>query len=133
MKYHIREFEENGLQAHWLEGDKARQVHSYALEFSAKGRVGLSIDTVTDIEAHTIDSESTARDWIRKRFGDHGKIHVVFGPDEVAVIDARLLIDRWQDMFLPGRDDAVVLNLQDNSVLLFSHEEILEYGLRIDV
>ena len=132
MKFHIREFEESGLDARWLDSDKASKTYSYALNFSATDRIGLAIETVADIETHAIESESVAQEWVRRRVSPSGKVHVVFGPDEVAVVEARLLIDRWHDMFLPGRDDVLVLHAEDDSVLLYCHEEELEYGRRID-
>ncbi len=132
MRFHIQEFQDSGFDARWLDRDKAKKTYRYALKFSATDRYGLSRETVADIQAHTIESENVAQEWVKRRVNPSGKVHVVFGPDEVAVVEARLLIDRWHDMFLPGRDDVLVLHAEDDSVLLYCHEEELEYGRRID-
>lgn len=130
-RFHSQEFQDSGLEARWLDSDKASKTYKFALKFSATDRYGLSGETVNEIEAHVIDSENAARNWVRRRVNPTGKVHVVFGPDEVAVVEAKLLIDRWPDMFLPGRDDVMILHADDDSVLFYCHEEELEYGRRI--
>jgi hypothetical protein len=42
----------------------------------------------------------------------------------------REFLAKWQDIFVPARDDAIVLHNLGAGVLFYCHEEELEYGHR---
>lgn len=130
MNLRESEYLENELSARWLDPEHAKNAYSYALQFSSKDRYGLSEATVGAIEHVNIESYSVADAWLKDRLPAEGTVQVVYGDDEVCVVAARDFLAKWQSIFVPARDDAIVLHNLGKSVLFYCHEEELEFGHR---
>lgn len=124
------EYKALGLDARWLTGERAKNAYAYALQFSDNNRYGLNEQTTDKIERHIIESRSVADAWLRTRLRAEGMLHIVYGPDRVSVVDAAAFLNCWQDVFVPARDDAIILHNIDKTVLFYCHEEELEVGTR---
>jgi hypothetical protein len=115
----------------WLDEARASASYEYAGKFSSGQRFGLDSATVAAIERHEIESRNVAVQWVRDRIPGTGSVRVVFGPKHVFVAGTPFFLDHWPDLFGPGRDDVLILaNDDDDWVLLYSHEDELEYGRR---
>lgn len=130
MHFREAEYLESGLAARWLDAEHAKNAYDYALKFSAKSHYGLCESTVDQIERLDIDSYTVADAWLRGRLPAEGTVQVVYGGEEVCVIPSAEFLAKWQDIFLPARDDAIVLHNLGTGVLFYCHEEELEYGYR---
>lgn len=130
MNLRESEYLESGLTARWLDTARAESAYKYALQFSAKTDYGLCEATVDQIEHHDIESYTVADAWLKARLPADGTVQVVYGADEVCVISAAEFLAKWKEIFVPTRDDAVVLHNLGSGVLFYCHEEELEYGNR---
>lgn len=130
MKLRESEYLENGLAARWLDTAHARNAYIYALQFSSRSHYGLCESTVDQIEHLNIESYTVADAWLKHRLSPEGTVQVVYGDDEVCVIPAAEFLAKWQDIFVPARDDAIVLHNLGGGVLFYCHEEEFEYGKR---
>ncbi|WP_457392118.1 hypothetical protein [Roseateles sp. P5_E1] len=125
-----REYEDAGIAARWLGAEKAAHAYEFACQYVSPSRYGLREDRVLGFERHQIQSDSVATAWINARFPVTGTVQVVYGRDEVCVIEAEALRQSWLDVFVPGRDDAIVLHNVAEAVLFICHERELEFGYR---
>lgn len=130
IAYLRREFEEAGVGARWLETEKAAHAYEYASQYVSPVRYGLSEETVRDVESHVVSSQAVAKSWVDDRLPAIGTVQVVYGRDEVCVVDAQALRENWLNIFVPGRDDAIVLHNASDAVLFVCHEGELEFGYR---
>jgi hypothetical protein len=130
MNFRAAEYKELGIEARWLEPEKAKNAYEYALQFSDKTRYGLSQDNVTGIEQLIIVSDSIADAWISSRFRKDGTVQIVYGDDEVGVLSAADFVSHWRSIFVPSRDDAIILHNSNKSILFYCHEDELEHGMR---
>jgi len=129
---HAAEYSEVGVQARWLEPQRAQHAYDYALRFCHPRRYGLNEQSVANIDRLVIASYSVAQAWLNDRLPSIGTVQVVYSKSEVVVIEASVFLDRWQEIFVPSRDDAVVLHDSSATVLFYCHEEELEVGQRKD-
>jgi hypothetical protein len=130
LAYLMREFEAAGIGARWLDAEKAAHAYEYASQYVSPVRYGLRETSVRDIESHAVSSEAVAKAWVNERMPAAGTVQIVYGRDEVCVIDAEALRKNWLNIFVPGRDDAVVLHNISEAVLFICHEGELEFGHR---
>lgn len=130
MNYRKAEYEELNVQARWLDAARAKHAYDFALQFSHKRRYGLDETTVIDIETHIIESQSIAKEWLKSRMLEVGTVQIVYGDEEVCVIEAKDFIEKWSDIFIAARDDAIVLHNLNRTVLFYCHEEEFEIGQR---
>ncbi|NVD97071.1 hypothetical protein [Massilia sp. BJB1822] len=128
--YRPAEFAELQLQARWLDAEHARRAYDYALQYAHPQRYGLNGATVEQIEQHRIASRTVARAWLAARLSAAGSVQIVFGDDEVCVVPAAQFLASWDQLFFPGRDDAIILHNLDQTVLFYCHEQELEIGQR---
>lgn len=119
-----------GIDARWLEPSKARNAYRFALGVCDQTRLGLSERCVRNISRLEISSYSVAKAWLNERFPSIGTVQIVYSDTEVAVVEAQTFLARWQEIFLPGRDDAVVFHNLSEATLFYCHEEELEVGTR---
>jgi hypothetical protein len=124
------EYEALGLEARWLTEKRAKNAYAHALQFSDNERYGLNAQTTDNIEHHNIESRNVADAWLRNRLRAEGTLQIVYGPDHVCVVDAAAFLNCWHDVFMPARDDAIILHNIDNTVFFYCHEEELEVGTR---
>jgi len=130
MNYRRQQFDELNIEVRWLDIEHAAQAYSYALGYSSSTKYGLKADTVCDIEALLIESYSVANNWIKDRLSYAGTVQIVYGGDDACVISAQDFLNNWQDIFVPSRDDVVVLHNLNESILFYCHEDELEFGQR---
>lgn len=124
------EYKALGLNARWLTEERAKNAYAHALQFSDTNRYGLNEQTTHKIERHIIESRSVAEAWLKSRLRAQGTLQIIYGPDHVCVIDAAVFLRHWQDIFVPARDDAIILHNIDKTVFFYCHEEELEVGTR---
>ena len=130
MNFRVAEYKELGIVARWLDPEKAKNAYEYALQFSDKTRYGLNQENVTGFERLEIASDSIADAWLSARFKKEGTVQIVYGDDEVNVLSAADFVSRWRSIFVPCRDDAIILHNLSKSILFYSHEDELEHGMR---
>lgn len=130
MKYRISEIEQLNLDVRWLSKEHARNTYQYALQFSSDTKYGLNESTVNRIERLQIESYSVAENWVASRIESSGKVHVVFGKEDVFVLPTSQFLFNWHRMFMPSRDDAIILHSESKGLLFYCHEEEIEFGFR---
>lgn len=130
MKLRESEYIDSDVQARWLDAEHAKNAYDFALRFSDKGCYGLCSVTVDDIEHLDIASYSVADAWLKDRLPVEGTVQIVYGDDEVCVLSAEAFVANWKEIFVPARDDAVILHNLSAAVLFYCHEEELEFGYR---
>lgn len=131
MNYRIKDYNSLGIEVRWLDEVRSKNAYEYALKFNSNTRYGLNDDTVANIEHLDIESYSVAKSWLSDRLSKNGTLQIVYGHAEVCVIEAETFLARWADIFMPCRDDAIILHNNDETVLFYCHEEELEIGKRI--
>lgn len=130
---YVKEYLEARIQARWLEPEKAQHAYDYALRYSHPKRLGLNEQTVSSIDRLVIESYAIAKAWLSSRMPATGTVQIVYSESDVAVMEAADFIGRWHDIFVPARDDAVVLHNLSSAVMFYCHEEELEMGHRKDL
>jgi hypothetical protein len=130
---YAKEYSEAAITARWLEPKKAQNAYEYALKYSHPKRLGLNEETVANINRLIIESYSVAHGWLNARLPSNGTVQIVYSEADVAVVDASVFLAKWQEIFVPSRDDAVVLHNLSATVLFYCHEEELEIGQRKDL
>ena len=130
QNFRASEYAAAGVSARWLDEPRARNAYAYGLQFSSSKRYGLSEATVRSVERLVIESYSVADAWMRDRIHAEGTVQVVYGEAEVAVLAAADFLAKWREIFVPGRDDAIVLHNLSSTVLFYSHQDELEVGVR---
>lgn len=119
-----------GVEARWLDEQHAKHAYAYASKLSSIDRYGLNGATVRDIQRIEVESHSVADAWLGSRLEPTGTVQVVFGEGEVCVISAADLLTKWKELFVPGRDDAIILHNENAAVVFYCHEDELEFGYR---
>lgn len=100
------------------------------MKFFDADQYGLSRATVSGIDHLIVQSFPVARAWVADRFPNGGTVQVVFGEHEVCVLDTPFFLENWKHLFVPGRDDALVIHNHSTKIFLFRHENELEVGDR---
>ena len=130
MNYRKSKIKELKLDTRWLEKSKAKNAYDFAMKFSSTKRYGLNEETVSSIEQLIIDSDSIAKQWLSERLDGNGTVQVVYSSEEVFIIPTKQFLDNWQQIFLPARDDALIVHNLNKQVVFYCHEEELEIGER---
>ncbi len=131
MNHYIAEINKLNLDVRWLEPEKAKNAYQYALKFSSTQHYGLNPETVKEIVKLEKYQDSVAKEWVKDRFNTNGTVQVVLSDALVFVIPTDQFVENWQEMFLPSRDDAIILHNTDKTVMFLCHEEEIEFGQRI--
>ena len=118
------------MQARWLSAEHAKHAYEYALYFSGEKKYGLNENTVSNIDRIVIENHSVADQWLKSRINNEGTLQIVYSNTEVCVVDAEKFIQNWKDLFVPGRDDAIIFENPGQKVIFYSHEDELEVGQR---
>jgi len=130
MQQRASEYAELGINARWLSSPKAENAYRYALAFSSTERYGLNPSTVANVDRLVIESHAMASEWLKNRVSATGTVQIVYSETEVCVIDASAFLAQWQQIFVPARDDAIILHNLEPTVAFYCHEEELEVGRR---
>ena len=121
---------ELGIDARWLDREHAEHAFMFASSYIKPDSYALNPATVSNIDLHLVTSRSVAHAWVKERFPTEGTTQLIYGRDEVCVLDSSVFVERWQDIFVPGRDDAIVLHNLSRAVLFYCHEDEIEIGER---
>ena len=124
------EYSDLGIDARWLQSDKASNAYSFVTTFCRADYYAIDKAKVEQYSEHKISNHSIAKRWVSSLVSTEGTVQIIYGEDEVVIISAKDFIDRWQDIFCPGRDDAVVLHNLTKVILYYCHEEEWTYGQR---
>lgn len=130
MNYREKEYNKLGIEARWLSKEHASNANEYAEKYSSNTRYGLNEKNVTNIQEHIVNSYSIAEQWLKDNFGSTGTVQIVYSDNEVCVIKSQDFLDNWQHIFMPARDDAIILHNLSNKIMFYCHEEELEVGDR---
>ncbi len=131
MNYQKQEYLECGVTARWLELEKAKNAYEYALQYSSNQRYGLNEKTVSNITPYAIQNDQAAKIWLKEQFPNSGTVQIVHGREAVCVVDTEQFLDNWNHLFMPGRDDVLILHNTSDVIAFYYHEEILEIGQRL--
>ena len=127
MNWRRQELAEYGEQVHWLEEAEAAKTQARAEQLLSKSEYALERRHLRNLESTVAHPVQKATQWLKQRI-ESGPLYVVFGEKQVCLVSHTFLLKHWQDMFMPSRDDVVVLPVSGKWVLYFSHEEDIEYG-----
>jgi hypothetical protein len=122
-----------GVDARWFSQPKAQNAYDYALKYSSKKRYGLSAESISNIERLEIHSYRVANEWLKERLPNQGTVQIVYSESEVCVVSAEEFLAHWFEIFVPARDDAVIIHNLSTEVFFYCHEEELEFGFRADL
>lgn len=114
----------------WLSSTEAALAYQSAERFDCKTRYGLDPNSVCNVEVWQLTDDLAADTrWLRRRISEPvGSVIVVFGRAEVARMHVRSFLEHWSVMFMPARDDAIILPERGGWGLVYCHEEFFEYG-----
>ena len=113
----------------WLALPEAEDTYREARKYDCQERWGLDPATVDGIEHYDArGKEEAATEWLQQRFGKAASVLVVFGDVDVALVPAAVLVAEWPNIFMPSRDDAIVLADDRSWVAFYQHEDRWEWG-----
>ncbi|WP_444912314.1 hypothetical protein [Microbulbifer sp. PAAF003] len=130
MKYRKAEIERLNLSVRWLNSKNAKNAYDFTAKYCATDFYGLNSEVVESIFRLKIESNTITDAWLKSNFNTEGTVQVVFSENEVFILATSIFLDAWQDIFMPARDDAIVLHNDSNKILFYSHEHVLEIGQR---
>jgi hypothetical protein len=130
MSYRVSQIESLDFGVRWLSPERSKNAYAFALSYTHSKRYGLNETTVEDIQRLEISDYRCAKRWLAERVFAEGTVQIVYG-DEVCVVDSEKFIEYWDQIFVPARDDAIVLHNLNSQVLFYCHEEELEFGYRV--
>ena len=130
MSWRRNELAVFGSEITWLPDAEALTAFRRAWDCSSSTRYGLNDEAFSSIDRLDVnDPGPEAREWLAQRVGGgDDPLLLVFGKDEVCMVRAAFFRDRWQDLFCPSRDDAVVLPEGGGWALFYCHEDEFEFA-----
>ncbi len=120
-----------GSKLSWLPNDAAERDFAVAREATSKERYGLDEQLWEVIERW--DVENAGEDATRSRLARHAidpEVIAYFSPQDVCRMSREVFLAHWQDMFMPSRDDVIVMPLSGGWCLFYCHEDEFEAGKR---
>ncbi len=130
MSYRKKELHESGIEGIWLNEESASEFYEYALKFMSNEKWGFDRTKVTNIVEHKVDDEETAKLWLVENMENTSLVYVVFGPKEVLGTGSKIILENWSDLFLPSRDDVLVLAQSGPKIAFYWHEDVWFVGER---
>ena len=128
------EIDELGVTVEWLEGEASAKAWKVGQTLDSRDRYGLDAEAVSSSERVEFgdDSERAAL-WLGRSLAEvQGPLVVLFGPEEVFRVGKMAFLKAWPEMFVPGRDDAIIYSESDGWCCYVSHENELEVGWRTE-
>ncbi|WP_417763664.1 hypothetical protein [Shewanella sp.] len=132
MNYREKDFNALNITARWLDKPHAKHAYEFACSYSASDSYGLQPKKVQHIIQHQITSTSVASHWLATHFPNSGTVQIVYGSDCVCVVNTQDFLQHWDEIFMPGRDDALVIHNLSRVVLCYCHDQILSLGERLE-
>ena len=133
MNYHINEYKQCGVEGIWLDAGKAKNVYDFALKYSSKNHYGLDKNTVSNICLFNIVNEPIAKRWLIEQFPGHGTVEIIHGETAVCLLQTETFLAHWFNLFMPSRDDVLILHNESNYIAFYCHEDFIEVGQRIPI
>ncbi|HMU62967.1 MAG TPA: hypothetical protein PKA66_14385 [Gemmatimonadales bacterium] len=131
MTPHQAAFEHFGDAIAWLPPEQAFSTYNGAMPFSSNVGYGLDPTHVFRIERLEGADIVVMRSWLAARMRPASEsVRIVFGRHDVCRLEVSFLLDNWQDMFIPSRDDALILSDSGAWVAFYCHEDWFEFGWR---
>jgi hypothetical protein len=129
MNWRHKELSEFGDSIAWLPKEDAALVYASALAKTSNDHYGLDerfwkISARWDVD-HVGEEEGRTK--LAALLGAED-FFVVYGEEEVFRVSSSVFISRWRDMFLPSRDDVVVIPPSEEWCLFYCHEDEFEFG-----
>lgn len=116
----------------WLSEPDAAGAYRVATSLTSRTRYGLDSERVNDIEKLNVDEDAPEHaTWLASRLGPgDAMLLVIYEPDAACRVRADFFVKHWRDLFLPSRDDVIILPESGDWVLYYSHEDEFEFGCR---
>jgi hypothetical protein len=115
----------------WLAVDAAGSDFSVAIKATSDEHYGLNEHIWEIVERW--DIEFVGEEETRSRLAAHvldSEVVVFFGPQDVCRMSRETFLMHWQDMFMPSRDDVVIMPTSSAWCLFYCHEDEFEVGRR---
>ena len=111
-----------------LDNPDAVAAYDRAMGLCSRTRYGLDETAFAAIERLDVEEPGPdAQQWLAERVGA-GNVLLVFGRDDVFRVPASLVLDNWQDMFCPSRDDVMIVPAGGGWALFYCHEDEFEFA-----
>lgn len=130
MNFRASEIEQLNIGTRWLDKIHASNAYVFGANFISNKSLGLNKYSVSLIIKHKIESTFVASNWMKKHFPNDGTVQVIFSEKEVLVMSTSHFLNRWLDIFVTSRDDAIIIHNNSNTVLFYCHEDWIEIGQR---
>jgi hypothetical protein len=132
MSWRRNDLSDFGDHIAWLSEPDAAGVYGVGSSLLSRERYGLDSVRVNGIEKLNVDEDGPGHAaWIASRLGrGDATLLVIYGPDEACRVRADFFVEHWRDLFLPSRDDVIILPELGEWILFYSHEDEFEFGHR---
>lgn len=110
----------------WLPPEDALREYQRADGLQSHEHYGFNPSVVRDIER--VSSETDITSWLQQRVLQSERVIVVFGRDAVCRLPATTLVEQWRDIFLPSRDDAIIIDVSHHWALFYCHHDEFEFA-----
>lgn len=116
----------------WLNDAQAFDACDRAWECLGRTDYGLNIQLFPTIDRLDVErAEAEAHEWLSQRIGSgNDRLFVVFDEADACTLDPCFFINHWRELFLPSRDDVVILPPHERWALYYCHEDEFQFGLR---
>ena len=130
-KQELNEFSEEII---WLSSNDAYEKYVEALNYCSKSKYGLNELSISDIELFNIESDASELEvspWLVNKIGHSSQeLLIAYSEVNVAELSTVFFIQNWRELFLPARDDVIILPKSDKWIMFYCHEDFFEFGLR---
>lgn len=111
----------------WLAKDDAKRVYDSASVKTSTERYGLD-EQFWEIATRWNVSGNEEKDNAKLSSLLSEEFFLVFGDNEVCRISRSSFIKHWRDMFVPSRDDVIVIPSSEEWCLFYCHDDEFEFG-----
>ncbi|HMA35250.1 MAG TPA: hypothetical protein VKY74_12345 [Chloroflexia bacterium] len=96
--------------------------------YSRAGHRPKLFQPVGQLEAAEKDAQQV-RQWLERSLPDPAqRIVVSWGPDTAVITTAAIFCTYWDDFCYPASDDADIIPLEEDWIVVYRHEEVLYFG-----
>jgi hypothetical protein len=126
MHWRVKELSWLAPAIEWLSPEDALRIYQRVDRLQSHQHYGFDPSAVRDIERVSSETDVTA--WLQERVLRSERAIVVFGCDAVCRLPVSTLIEQWRDMFLPSRDDVIIIDESREWALFYCHEDEFEFA-----
>ena len=128
MNFRREQLSHFGKSIDWLLPSKSQSGFDAATSYSSNSHYGLDKTGLLNVERRVKGSDDFNL-WLANRC-DGQFAYVAYSPDCVFKTTTQFLLANWQDLFCPGRDDAITMSVDRLWVAFYCHEDEVEIGDR---